>query len=348
MGHISMPSIKQFRQIIKNISCSSRYIGDDDNGDPIFDNNIKLPILKAKGTVKLHGTNASVAYNENKGMWVQSKKNVITPERDNAGFAFFARSNQEHIENIIFNIRDQFNIDTVKNTITVFGEWAGQGIQKNVAISNIPKSWFIFGVKISPINDEDSAYWIDGYSIPEHDRIFDISFFKTFEIEIDFENPLMSQNKMVDMVAEVEKECPVAASFGHKGIGEGIVFVINDGKNKHLYKMKGEKHAGKSKVKKAKMVDDKKLQLINDIVEKVTPEWRLDQMYTETFDIINGGQGDIKKMGDYIRSVINDITKEDSDIINDAGLIPKDINKRVSDVARRWMIAKLDEEAGIK
>ena len=112
--------------------------------------------------------------------------------------------------------------------------------------------------------------------------------------------------------------------------------------------MKGSKHAGKSKVKKAKKVDDKKLQLVNDIVEKVTPEWRLDQMYTETFDIINGGQGDIKKMGDYIRAVINDITKEDSDIINDAGLVPKDINKRVSDVARRWMLAKLDEEAGIK
>jgi len=347
MPHIPMPEIQQFRHIIKNISNIARWSGQDENLCPVFDRNIKLPTLKAKGTVKLHGTNASVAYNENKGLWAQSKNNVITPEKDNAGFAFFVKSNQEHIKNMIFSIKDQFNIDTVKNTITMFGEWAGKGIQKGVAISEIPKSWFIFGVKISS-NDEGAAYWINDYSILEHDRIFDISFFKTFEIEIDFENPLMSQNKMVEMVEEVEKECPVAASFGHKGIGEGIVFVINHNGKRHIFKMKGSKHAGKSKVKKAKKVDDKKLQLINDIVEKVTPEWRLNQMYTETFDIINGGQGDIKKMGDYIRAVINDIAKEDSDIINDAGLIPKDINKRVSDVARRWMIAKFDEEAGIK
>ena len=71
-------------------------------------------------------------------------------------------------------------------------------------------------------------------------------------------------------------------------------------------------------------------------------------MYNEVFDIINNGKADIKGMGDYIRAVINDILKEDLDIIVDAGLIPKDINKKVSDVARKWLIMKLDEEAGLK
>lgn len=349
MPHISMPSINQFRQIIKNISNSARWVGADENGDPIFDRNIKLPVLKARGTVKIHGTCASFCFNDNKGLWFQSKKNVITPERDNAGFAAFGKYNTEFLFQIIENIRTKFNIDTSNNTISVFGEFAGQKIQKGVAISNIEKTLFIFGVKISPIEDEESAYWIDDdFDIPEHDRIFKIWDFKTFEVEIDFENPLMSQNKMVDMVAEVEKECPVGAAFGHKGVGEGIVFIINFKGNRFQWKMKGNLHAGKSKVKKAKKVDDKKLQLINDVVEKVTPEWRLAQMFDETFDTLNNGQGDIKRMGDYIRSVINDIHKEDLDIVMDAGLEPKDINKKVSDVARRWMLAKLDEEAGIK
>lgn len=349
MPHISMPSINQFRQVIKNISNSARWIGYDDDGEPIFDRNVKLPTLKARGTIKIHGTCASFCYNDEKGLWFQSKNNVITPERDNAGFASFAKANEKYLLNIINNIKDKFNIDIVNNTITVFGEWAGQGIQKGVAVSNIPKTLFIFGLKVSPNEDEESAYWIDeDFDIPEHDRIFKIWDFKTYEIDIDFENPLMSQNEMVDMVTEVENECPVGKYFGHKGYGEGIVFIINHNENRHVFKMKGNLHAGKSKVKKAKKVDNEKLQLINDIVEKVTPEWRLSQIFNEVFNILNNGQADIKGMGDYIRAVINDIIKEDLDIINDAGLIPKDINKRVSDVARKWLIAKLDEEAGIK
>ena len=172
--------------------------------------------------------------------------------------------------------------------------------------------------------------------------------FHVFEIEIDFNNPLLSNNEMVSMVEIVEKECPIAKQLGVSGIGEGIVFETTFKGQAYKWKMKGEKHAGKSKVKKANKVDDKKIQIIIDVVEKVTPEWRLSQMYQEVFDTINGGSGDIKRTGDYIGAVIRDVMKEEVSVISESGLIPKDINSSVSKKSRVWLMKKLDEEAGLK
>ena len=343
-----MPSIEQFRNVVKNINQMSKFGGYDANGEPIIDNSRKAPILTATGTVKLHGTNAAVCYNDIDGMWFQSKENIITPQVDNAGFAFFGTQNEEYFIELIKRLPD---VDTSKNTITIYGEWAGKGIQKGVGISQIEKSFFIFGIKISPIeNDDTAAFWLKDYILPltPTKRVYDIRDFKCFEIKIDFNNPLLSQNAMVDMVVEVENECPVAKVFNVTGIGEGIVFAVEFNNTTLRWKMKGEKHAGASKVKVARKVDDVKLQLVIDIIDKVTPEWRLEQMYQETFNTLNGGVGDIKGMGDFLRRVVNDIMKEEGELLAENNLIPKDINSGVSKVAREWMINRLNEESGLK
>jgi len=345
---IKMPSIEQFRNVVKNINQMSKFDGYDVNGEPIIDKTRKAPILIATGTVKLHGTNAAVCYNDIDGMWFQSKENIITPQVDNAGFAFFGTQNEEYFIELIKRLP---GVDASKNTITIYGEWAGKGIQKGVGISQIEKSFFIFGIKISPIeNDDTAAFWLKDYILPltPTKRVYDIRDFKCFEIEIDFNNPLLSQNAMVDMVVEVENECPVAKVFNVTGIGEGIVFTVEFNNTTLRWKMKGEKHAGASKVKVAKKVDDVKLQLVIDIIDKVTPEWRLEQMYQETFNTLNGGVGDIKGMGDFLRRVVNDIMKEEGELLAENNLIPKDINSGVSKVAREWMINKLNEESGLK
>ena len=343
-----MPSIEQFRNVVKNINQMSKFDGYDVNGEPIIDKTRKAPILIATGTVKLHGTNAAVCYNDIDGMWFQSKENIITPQVDNAGFAFFGTQNEEYFIELIKRLP---GVDASKNTITIYGEWAGKGIQKGVGISQIEKSFFIFGIKISPIeNDDTAAFWLKDYILPltPTKRVYDIRDFKCFEIKIDFNNPLLSQNAMVDMVVEVENECPVAKVFNVTGIGEGIVFTVEFNNTTLRWKMKGEKHAGASKVKVAKKVDDVKLQLVIDIIDKVTPEWRLEQMYQETFDTLNGGVGDIKGMGDFLRKVVNDIMKEEGELLAENNLIPKDINSGVSKVAREWMINRLNEESGLK
>ena len=60
---IKYPSIGQFRNAIRTISDKIAFQGLDEDDSPIMDYNIPKPTLKFHGTVKLHGTNASVCFN---------------------------------------------------------------------------------------------------------------------------------------------------------------------------------------------------------------------------------------------------------------------------------------------
>lgn len=348
MKHISYPSIEQFRTIVTNLNRQFTFIGLDDEGKGIYDPSIQKPTLTFTGTVKLHGTNAGVSFNPIDGMWAQSKENVITVTKDNAGFAFFVETNKDVFLSLIDKIIIRTGINPNTHNISIFGEWAGAGIQKKVGITNIPKSFFIFGVKISPLdnpNDSETvvdgvkstAYWVDSSYLesPEH-KIYNIENFKTFEVEVDFNRPDIAQNKFIELTMEVEEECPVAKEFGFSGLGEGIVFRTLYRDTYHRFKSKGEKHAASSKVKTLKVVDNERISRLLEVADKVTPAWRLEQMLEKTFDFMNGGLMDRTKLGEFLRNVINDVIKEESDVIAESGFEPKDINKQVSDVAKKY------------
>ena len=321
-----MPKIEQFRHVVRSMQ----------KGNPL-----EIPVVDAVGRVKLHGTNASVSYNETDGIKVHSKNNIITVEKDNAGFARFIDDRKPEIKTMMLKLYNRLNHKCYGRTITVFGEFCGKGINKGAAICDIDKSWFVFGIKI----DED---WIS-------DEVFDIIFeegkdiyhlkpYKT--ITIDFNSIEQVNNEIFQIVADIEKECPIAKQFGIYGVGEGIVFSFPFKHKIYQFKTKGEKHSD-TKVKKIKVIDEDKFNKIKSVANIVTPVWRLNQMYDETFDTINGGTGDIKKTGDYIRNVIADVNKEDYDIIETEGLTSKDVNKYISAIAKDFLFKKLDEEAGI-
>ena len=103
---VKFSDIGQFRNIIKDVVHTAQYKGMDDDDNVIMDRTIKAPIVTFTGTVKLHGTNAGVGMTSDGKMWFQSRKNVITPEKDNAGFAFFANSNAETFKSFFDNIRN--------------------------------------------------------------------------------------------------------------------------------------------------------------------------------------------------------------------------------------------------
>jgi len=346
---ISYPDIKQFRNVISNIKNQAQYLGKDDDGNVIKDRNAEMPIVKFSGSIKLHGSNAGICFSNKTGIYAQSRTSVITVDKDNAGFAFFVESKKDIFQNIMNQIIEKYNINTDENYIALFGEWVGPKIQKGVAISQLPeKSLFIFGIKIRPFDEDKNSYWVDekGFKSPEN-RIYNINDYKTYEINIDFNKPGIAQNQIKEWVDEVEKECPVGKEFGISGIGEGIVWVGEYKGSIQRFKTKGDKHAGKSKVKTIKKVDNEKINKINEVAVKVLPTWRLEQMYTEVMDIMNGGVGDVKKTGNFLKAVIQDVNKEDLDIIIDSGLEPKECNKTISNLARKWLFDKLDEEAGL-
>ena len=93
--------------------------------------------------------------------------------------------------------------------------------------------------------------------------------------------------------------------------------------------------------------DNTKINNIIETVNKVTPDWRMEQMLDKTFDLMNGGTIDIKKMGEFIKNVIADVMKEELATIAEAGLEPKDINSKVSERCRNYFFHKQNEEVGL-
>ena len=62
---------------------------------------------------------------------------------------------------------------------------------------------------------------------------------------------------------------------------------------------------------------------------------------------MNGGSIDRKHLGNYIRLVIADVIKEESYTIAEAGLEPKDLNSKISEVARQYFFQKELDEVGL-
>ena len=338
--HINFPSIEQFRNIVANVNRSFNFVGLDEQGEAIYDHNKMKPTLTFKGTVKLHGTNAGICFNSENGLWVQSGENIITPEQDNAGFAFFVESTKDVFNTLFDMIAKRSGIDTKTNTISIYGEWCGGNIQKGVGITNLPKSFFIFGVKITPHVDPNDleavkanpAYWVDHSDLGNSEvKIYNIMDFPTWEMEIDFNYPEMSQNKLSELTIAVEEECPVAKAFGFSGIGEGIVWATEFKGVVHRFKVKGEKHSA-SKVKTLAAVDTEKINSIKEFVEYSVTESRFNQGLEKTFP--NGEPIDIKKMGMLMKWIVDDIIKEEMDTMVANKLEPKDIGKYVSTKVR--------------
>jgi hypothetical protein len=106
----------------------------------------------------------------------------------------------------------------------------------------------------------------------------------------------------------------------------------------HRFKVKGEKHSS-SKVKTLAAVDVDKLNSITEFIEYAVTDSRFKQALENTYP--NNEPIDVKKMGDLIRWVVNDVIKEESDTLVKNGLEPKDVNKYISTKVRE-MFFKLE------
>ena len=340
---IRFSEIGQFRNTIRDVNHTAKFVGLDENNDPIYKPNAKLPIVSFSGTVKLHGTCSSFCTDENE-IWFQSRKRILTPEHDNYDFSLFCNSRIEILKNLLNKAKSLNNVNG--GTISIFGEYCGQGIQSGVGISQLPKMLVIFAVKLT--NGENSIYLNPkNLSSPEH-RIYNIYDFQTFSIDIDFSYPKVAQNKMVEFVEEVEKHCPVAKALGvttGNVTGEGIVWIGNYKDQRFVFKTKGEKHSI-SKVKTLKSVDVEKVNSVMEFVEYAVTENRMNQAVEELF-ISQNKEPTIKGMGDFLRWVVHDIAKEELDVLTKNYLTVKDVSKSISNKARPWFQELLDKNVGL-
>ena len=340
--HVKYPKIEQFRSVIRNVNRMATFEGLDDDGEPIYNSMNTKPVITFKGSVKLHGTNAGVSMNSEDGMWAQSRKNIITVEKDNAGFAFFVESHKEAFQEILNGLFVKHNLDPNIFTLSLYGEWAGMGIQSGVGIAQVEKAFYVFGLKVSNLNDEDHvSYWIDHSGIRDiPNRIFNTTDFRTYSIDIDFNNPQLSQNKLIEITEQIEKECPVAKAQGiDNGMGEGVVWIAFYKDTPYKFKVKGKKHSV-SKVKSLAPVDTEKIKTIQEFVEYTVTENRFNQALE---NVVGTEDLDIKKLGNIIRWMIKDILSEEMDTLVENNLVPKDVNKYISFKVKEMMFIKLEQ-----
>ena len=365
--HIPFPSIDQFCNVITRVK---RHKGAD---------GVLLPTMKFQGTVKLHGTNASVCYNNERGLWFQSRNTIITPESDNYGFARWANGLPSIWMQMVEELGAANEVSLDEGTITIFGEWCGKGIQKGVAISELDHMFVIFGACYTPFvgsakadplvalqascaqgnetsaagapsesteghSDEeeelDRKQWLDySYLKAPEARVFNILDFPTFEIMIDFNQPKLVQNYLGELTNAVEAECPVGKHFGVSGIGEGIVWCTPDSIHPYRFKVKGKKHSV-SKVKTIANVDVEKIAGAVAFADYAATPQRFAQALNE---VVKGQPLEMRQLGDVIRWVVGDITKEEGDALEQNGLVVKDVNKYISDRVKNMFIEEMSK-----
>ena len=350
---ISYPDTQLFRHVIVQVEKYIRRREEDQDKE--------LPTMKFIGTVKLHGSNASIGYQKDSGHWCQSRNNIVTPQKDNAGFAQYIHrlADQffnDHVLHQSSVIREQYENG---RKIVIYGEWCGGNIQKGVAITGLPTMFVIFKIRVlgeemtsTEENEEthdiqetvgNNSFWIEPaewLNIKWHEKsIYNIYDFPTFEIDIDFNSPKLSQNKLIKITEEVERQCPVGAYFNKTGVGEGVVWTEWAQTQGHLtFKVKGEQHSV-SAVKTLAPVDTEKLANIQEFVSYACTENRMRQ----GLDYLREQQltTEMKNVGAFLKWIFNDIVKEETDTMQKSNIDPKDIGREVQNKARTWFQKQL-------
>ena len=327
------PKIGNYLNTIHTVTETTRFNGFNTDGTPIYDQTKLLPTIKFNGSVKVHGTNAGIGYDpETNTLWAQSREHMLSEKSTNAGFHTYVMSHKEYFIETMSKISSSY-------PVIVYGEWCGSNIQKGVAISTLQKRLIIFAAKI--ITDERNPIWLTRSDIelffsPEK-FLWNIYVFDRYEIEIDFNHPEASQNKLNELTYAVEKECPVGRYFGKYGVGEGIVWANAE---YGRFKVKGLEHCS-SHITSPAAVSGEKIASINEFVSYAVTENRLNQGIEQVFSTHNEDI-DIKHIKKFLNWITNDISKEESSTLIENNLLPEDVAKAVKNKARIWFVEKFN------
>lgn len=317
---IKFESIGQFRNFIKTM----QYLGWR-----------KINLI---GTVKIHGTNSSVGLDlKDNLLFYQSRNRVLSLDDDNYDFAKYIEDNKSEFLKIFDEIKNKINTEKY-DSIIIYGELAGKGIQNKVAVSQIDR--FFAPFSIVGVN-KDTVDQLDvKLSVNESIRFYPVETFGVYNVQLDLDNVHLAQQEIKDLTISVENECPVGKYFGVSGTGEGIVFT--DETKQYSFKSKGEKHSV-SKVKVIANVDIEKINKIKDFIDYSVTENRFNQGIEYLKEM--NKELDISNMGDFLRWLANDVLKEEQDVISENGLDNdlKAIMKSVSSKGRKWFMDKINE-----
>jgi len=332
--------IPQFRDVVREVNHLATFQGLDEAGQPIYDNSVEKPTIKFKATVKLHGTNAHINYKP--GHLKAGKRSSLIKEENLAAHFEFNRFVQVTHKEYFTNLLDKLWKEHCKEgeQIVLYGEFAGTKIQKGVGISLLPRSFYIFDCKV--VGEENRWLDISDWKF-DAENVYNIHDFVTWEIDIDFNHPQLSQNKIIEITNLVENDCPVSRSLlgvdeERELVGEGVVMTGFYKDRKLIFKSKGAKHSV-SKVKTLAAVDPERMKSITEFVDYSVTQNRVHQGMKEVNAISKRNTPDLLKW------VANDIMKEESDTLEASALEWKDVAREASNRARQIFFTSLDSFA---
>ncbi|KAJ7104179.1 hypothetical protein B0H15DRAFT_757508, partial [Mycena belliarum] len=335
-AHIAYPSTPNFNNF-KTDYVRALNLQLQGDAAPNSDEHIPKSRLPTKatffGTVKLHGTNATIVFRDGNRFrpQIQSRSWIIESNRkDNLGtYALLSAAPLYSLVDQILAVRGH---GSHFEEIYVCGEIAGKGVQKDVAIGALERFFAIFNIRID-------GRWVDmrqykSCSLPEY-RVYNTAQYRTFEIDIDFqvETTVISE-QMDQYTAEVCDECPFGAAFVDtagtqiSGPGEGIVWTMvqtlfmNEGgafdaTTLHNFKTKGEKFATTSTPRNRQenndpAVSDATVQFANYALGERRFEQGIEYLEAkQTHDGKLVDAYDIKLTGAFIKWVTEDAVKEE-------------------------------------
>lgn len=280
------------------------------------------------GTTKVHGTNARITYTEDNKI-IFGQRNVDNIQDGHYGFVEWARQNAQHLS------------CNMERPYTIFGEWAGQGIQAGVPY---PKSFLIFGVC-----EKETEWWNDSHvTIKSHaQNVHRMSSFGLYWTSWTEDEGFDSEG-LVELINNIEACCPVANQLGYpNSVGEGVVFVpsysidmrddADVSKLTELYynpewgfKIKGEKHSVSSSDQFKKQLDPSIPALALSLVT--------DARYYQGVGEL-GIEFDKRFTGQFVKWVQADVEKEEGDLFENAEH-KKAVLKQVGNNAARWFVVR--------
>lgn len=339
LQHISYPKIPHFKEIVSLVYERHKSQHKENHM------NVPLPKITFYGSVKLHGSNASIVKDMKTGrIYAQSRSRVITPKDDNMGFAKFVEDNLT-----LFDAMFQ-NIDNYVEHYThalIYGEWCGKGIQKGAAICELEtKKFFIFAIreysdKLAP----EKSYCRNPGNLVISNLISNTPasigvylLIPSEELEIDFNDLKAAQSALEDITNKIEKECPVAISFGLSGVGEGLVWHADGVQGELSFKTKGSKH---SDVKKKQNIEitPEICESIQHFVDAVVTDNRCEKMINLVMQKqIGESPIGMRNIGLFLKYLEQDIMAEESDRLEASGFEWKHVKHLVVIEAKKWFL----------
>ncbi len=303
--------------------------------NPLNSANTFDPRIHFRGTVKLHGTNAGVMFTP-EAVVAQSRKRVITVEDDNYGFARFVHENEASFRALERRLRDVSGTPDDIPLVT-YGEWIGPGIQKDVAVSALPKrQWVLFAM--AEIHGDEKVYrdiGVYAHAEPIAPDIRCVMELKPEYIAMNVQDELSVQEALehIDMfTSQYEDKCPWGAHMGVEGIGEGLVWTpVNGhwGDSELFFKSKGNKHKGKPKAQPVRTkITPETLESEAAFVEMAVTQSRLNQGVEHLKEM--GHPFDMTSMREFLSWVGGDVKRECAMELEANNLDWKRVSKKVT------------------